>query len=255
VEGLGARGTELFGIYRAGKLHSATMLHPFRMRLREGPVAMGGLGFVCSRLDAREQDATRALLVEALGTMRKRGHAVSILYPFSLSFYRRYGWELFSQELRVILSPGTIATVEGPGIEAETLPFPDQEAQQFYNTYAHAYYTLVQRGEREWWKALFPRSNEAGRGVVKFTCDGRVVGLLSYTLPGQGEKNRLVVSLFIPVDEQAKRGMLAFLARLSFQIKELELRVPADFALWPYLKEAPAPDVAWESDHAADVLV
>jgi len=75
---------------------------------------------------------------------------VSVLYPFSLSFYRRYGWELFSQELRVLLSPGTIAAAEGPGIEAETLPCPDQEAQDFYNAYAYAHYTLVQRGEREW---------------------------------------------------------------------------------------------------------
>lgn len=58
------------------------MLYDFRMRLRDSVVPMGGIGLLCSRLDARGKGAVRTMLRESLGTMRHKGHVVSVLDPF-----------------------------------------------------------------------------------------------------------------------------------------------------------------------------
>lgn len=236
-----ADGDELFGVYQEDRLLSAFMLLGFRMRLRGSLVPMGGIAFVCSRPEVRGKGCVRFMLEQALLTMRDRGHVVSVLYPFSLAFYRKYGWELFTQELRVRFPPGLLQVGEEPGIEARALPFPDDDSQAFYNEYARSHYNLAQRGEAQWRKELWPRAEEAARGVVKFTRDGRVVGLLFYILVREEKDQvRLLVPLFAPGDGAAKRAMLRFLKGLSHQVGTVELQVPADFSLWPYLADSPS---------------
>ncbi len=240
LTGLVSRGAEPWGVYRRGDLRAGALLLPFRMRLREGLVGMGGVGFLCSSLGFRGQGFTRALIAELLGYMREQGQKVSVLYPFSLSFYRKYGWELFSRERRVAFRPGDIVAESPPGIEVELQGSPDEDAREFYNLYARSHYTLAQRGDREWWKALFVQPDEVERGAVKFTREGEVVGLLTYVVSDRGK--RLTVPLLISSDEGARRAALAFLSRLSLQLDQVEIWGPPDLSLWPYLRETPLKD-------------
>ena len=240
LTGLISRGAEPWGIYQQRQLQAGALLLPFRMRLREGLVGMGGIGFLCSRLDARGRGFTKALIAALLERMREQGQPVSVLYPFSLSFYRKYGWELFSRERRVKVRPRDISAGALGGIEPTLQEFPDREAQEFYNAYARNRYTLAQRGQREWWQALFVRPDEVNRGVVKFTHRGEPVGLLVYTLAAQGK--RLVVPLLVTADEEARRAALAFLSHLSLQLEEVEIWGPLDLELWQYLRETPVRD-------------
>lgn len=238
--GLVSRGAEPWGIYHRGNLQAGAVLYPFRMRLRAGLVDMGGVGFLCSSLDARGHGFTRTLLVELLRIMREKDQAVSVLYPFSLDFYRKYGWEIFSRERRIRVRTRDLAVEPPGGIEAKLLPFPDETAQEFYNAYARGHYTLAQRGQLEWWKALFTRDDEVERGVVALARGEGPVGLIVYSVPEEG--SRMVVHLFIGRDEEARRAGLAFLSRLTFQFEEIEFLGPPDLELWPYLREPPVED-------------
>lgn len=238
-------GQKLYGVYDGTRLVAVYMLYDFRMRLRDSVVPMGGIGLLCSRLDARGKGAVRFMLERSLETMREAGHVVSVLNPFDESFYRKYGWEMFEQYQRVELPPAALEIPEGPSAEEVVdLPFPDDASMAFYNVYARDHYTLVQRGARQWEQRLriFSRnSNTAARGVARVSRDGGVVGLIGYDLSGKADDwhPTFTATLFVHEDEPAKRAMLRYLNALSHQVKTIRFELPVDVDLWPYLSDRP----------------
>jgi len=239
-------GRRLYGVYDGDSLMSAFMLYDFDMRLRNSVVPMGGIGLLCSRLDARGKGAVRTMLANALQTMRTQGHVVSVLDPFNESFYRNYGWEKFSRRQNIEIAPGNLEIPEAADahLMATDLPFPDEESMAFYNHYASNHYTLVQRGHREWEGRMTVREwseDVAARGVVRFSMSDQTVGLLEYELSRKASEYRsmFTVNLLAASDESVLHEMLRYLKRLSHQISTLRLNLPLDIQLWPYFSDRP----------------
>ncbi len=237
---------ELYGVYEADQLLSAFMLYEFQMRLRNSVTPMGGIGMLCSRLDARGKGTVRCMLGNALETMKEKGHVVSVLDPFDESFYRNYGWEKFSRRQIIKLSPGTfrIPDAADSGIVATDLPFPDDRSMAFYNDYAAKHYTLAQRQQREWERRMkiFAWSVDvAARGVVRFSKKDQVIGLMEYELTRKPEeyKSTFTVTLLAYEDVAVLREMLRYLKQLSHQISKVRLSLPLDIDLWPHLSDRP----------------
>ena len=238
-----AEGRRLFGVYAEDRLVACWLLHPFTMRLRAGLVNMGGIGMVSSRSDVRGQGSVRFMLARSLETMREAGQVVSVLYPFNIGFYRKYGWELFTQARRYEISPGLLEIPDDASLhwEVSELQYPDEEAKTFYNRYARSHYTFVQREDPQWRAALHLWDDHVARGVVKVTQAGRVQGLLGYTLYRKPDKESPILNarLFAYETEDAKREMLRYLKRQSQQTPSLELLTAMDETLWPYLSDYP----------------
>lgn len=235
----------IHGIFDGDRILATYTLYDFEMRFRESVLSMGGIGLLCSRLDARGKGSVREMLVGALGTMRDRGHVVSVLSPFNKAFYRKYGWEDFERFQRIDVSPGflEIPGAKG-GYQVEDLPFPDRETVDYYNEYAATHYTLVLRGDAEWRRRTdIPAwaTETATRGVIRIRKDTRVVGLIGYELVRKlgEEEPTFVANLFLTEDEPARQAGLRFLKSLSHQVKAIRFELPVDVSLWPYLNDAP----------------
>jgi len=237
---------ELYGVYDDDSLLSAFMLYDFDMRLRNSVVPMGGIGLLCSRLDARGKGSVRTMLAGALQTMKDSNHIVSVLDPFNESFYRKYGWEKFSRRQITELSPGILQLPETPDsdIVATDLTFPDDDAMAFYNDYAAKHYTLAQRSPQQWKQRMkiFAWSEDvATRGVVRFTQDDHIAGLMEYELSRKATEYRstFTVTLLATETNTALHEMLRYLKRLSHQISTVRLSLPVDVDLWPYFSDRP----------------
>ena len=240
-----ARGAEPYGVYDGDRLLSGYLLYDYRMRFRSSVVAMGGLGLVCSALAARGRGAVRLLLEKSLETMRDRGHQVSVLGPFDRSFYRKYGWELFSRYQRLELSPGQLLVPAAEcEYEVEVLESADAASRDFYNRMASSQYNLAQRGDADWAGRTELRpwhEDTAARGVVNVLGGGDVVGLAGHEVWHEPKGDAtFAVDPFLFADEGAKREILRFLARLSHQIKIVRFDIPEDLDLWPYIADCPS---------------
>ncbi len=238
------RGAAPYGVYDGGRLLAAYVLYDYRMRLRSSPVAMGGIGLVCSALAARGRGAVRLLLSKSLETMLDKGHVVSVLGPFDQSFYRKYGWEMFSRFQRLELAPGQLLVPPAEAeYDVEELESPDAASREFYNRMAAVHYNLAQRGDAEWAGCTELRpwhEDTAARGVVKVSRGGRVVGLAGHAVWREPKgDSTITVDPFLYADEGAKREILRFLGRLSHQIKTVRFDIPEDFELWPYTADHP----------------
>lgn len=241
------QGRELYGVYGDNSLVSAFMLYDFQMRLRRSVVPMGGIGLLCSRLDARGKGAVRCMLTNSLETMQQKGHTVSVLEPFDESFYRNYGWEKFSRLQAIELSPSALRIPEDPDSEitATDFPFPDDESVAFYNQYATQHHTLAQRQQQEWEKKctiILPWNEDtAARGVVHFSSDDQVVGLMEYELTRKSGEymSTFTTNLLAYERDDVLREMLRYLKRLSHQVSIIRMDLPMDCDLWPYLADRP----------------
>lgn len=238
-------GKRLFAVYdsqdRDPDVVACWLLHPYTMRFRESLVSMGGVGLVSSRPDRRGQGNIRLMMTQALKTMREAGNAVSVLYPFHIGFYRKYGWESFTEWMRYEISPGILAVPDGENpITTTDLAFPDEASKTFYNNYARTHYNFALRDDIHWQARLRLWSDEQiARGVVQAERHGEVVGLMGYTLfhKHDAENPVLNISLFAASNEQAKQALLAYLKRQSHQVTKIELHLPLDEPLWPYLSD------------------
>ncbi len=236
-------GKRLFGVYNSQdtQLVACWLLHPYSMRLRESLVSMGGVGLVSSRPDQRGQGNVRFMMTRAIETMREAGNAVSVLYPFQIEFYRKYGWESFTEWMRYEISPGILAAPGGENpITTIDLAFPDEASKTFYSNYARSHYNFALRDDIHWQARLRLWGDEQiARGVVKAEDQGQVVGLMGYTLfhKHDAEDPVLNISLFASSNEQARQALLAYLKRQSHQVRKIELHLPSDEPLWPYLSD------------------
>jgi len=216
-----------YGAYDGSTLAAEYLLLSLKMRLRDSVIPMGGIGNVCTSPLYRGKGAVKFLLERSLKTMREKGQAVSLLYPFSRSFYRKLGWEEFDTMLRAKFSPGSIDLPDQKvEVTIEEMEDADNEIREFYNEYASSHYSMILRDE-EMWKSDFEfrTDNDVSKKFVKFKREGKTTG---------------IVTIFLADDVATRHAMFRFLKGLSLQIDQIHAFLPPDFLLWPYLNERPS---------------
>ncbi len=81
-------------VVAAGKVVSCLTIIPGAIQIGSARVAMGGIGNVSTLPEEQNHGYASALMRDALQVLREQGFCTSVLFPFSFSFYRRFGYEL-----------------------------------------------------------------------------------------------------------------------------------------------------------------
>lgn len=84
---------ECLGAYEAGKLCASIVIHPHESRWCGSYLPIFGLGGVMTLPLARRNGLIRKLLAELDRISMERGLVYGLLYPFSFSYYRQFGYE------------------------------------------------------------------------------------------------------------------------------------------------------------------
>ncbi|WP_068677053.1 enhanced intracellular survival protein Eis [Oceanobacillus sp. Castelsardo] len=84
----------IWGIKDQEKVSAKLHLIPLTVNINGASVEMGGISSVATWPEYRRKGMVKDLLFHALQKMRENGQLVSYLHPFSVPFYRKYGWEM-----------------------------------------------------------------------------------------------------------------------------------------------------------------
>ena len=76
------------------KLCSRLVNDDYKINFDGNVVEMSGIGGVATLPEYRNKGLVRELFMAALPELRERGYICSFLYPFSYSFYRKFGYEI-----------------------------------------------------------------------------------------------------------------------------------------------------------------
>jgi predicted acetyltransferase len=181
-----ARWAELFGTdnMRAVRLNNTVVgglgLIPMGQWFGGALVPMVGLTAVGIAPEHRGSGVGKALLHGVLHELHKDGVALSALYPATVAFYRRVGYERAGQRLSYELPLHAIDTGSSEG-QLERFEGTDQSLpRELYAAWARTQSSLLERPAWMWQRRLNPPDQpQVSRFLIRF--DGALEGYVVYS--------------------------------------------------------------------------
>ncbi|MGM8364970.1 GNAT family N-acetyltransferase [Virgibacillus sp. W0181] len=214
----------------AGKLH----LIPLTAYINGVEYAMGGVASVATWPEYRRQGIAKHLLSKALQHMKENGQVVSYLHPFSVAFYRRYGWEIaFAQKQYTIPIASLKRKWEGSGyIRSMDSKSNIDVLHSIYSTYAKEFNGMVVRDEK-WWEQRVLK-NDSDHTAVAYNLEGVPQGYIIF----QVKNDVFTVKEMAYTCLNGWKLMYEFIANHDSMAAEVNITVPEDDKL-PLLVDEP----------------
>ncbi|CAH8244020.1 GNAT family N-acetyltransferase [Paenibacillus melissococcoides] len=98
------------------------------------------------------------MLTHLLAVMKEDGQTVSMLHPFSVSFYRKYGWGLITDYCRSAYAKSDLVPLQpAPNgiIRRYTKANHSAELEQVYDQFARRHAGMLKRTADRWLQAVY----------------------------------------------------------------------------------------------------
>ncbi|MFD1886811.1 GNAT family N-acetyltransferase [Paenibacillus wenxiniae] len=222
----------VWGVFEDGVLQAQLKLIPFQTYIQQQSMEMGGIAGVATWPENRRQGLVDQLLRHALQLMKQQGQSVSFLHPFYFPFYRKYGWELYTEYMQYTIPTALLpAKVQTDGYIKRGVR--DLELlHSIYGQYASQYNGTLVRDIERWTNATL-RSDDT-RTAVYYANDGQAQGYILYTVLDK-EMN---ISEIAYTTEEARRGLWTYISNHDSMVQHVKLKAPLDDGL-PYLLQDP----------------
>lgn len=216
---------ETFVVEHDGCLDSTYLTIHFDMVYDAHRIPMSGIAGVAVAPAARGRGYAHRMMQHAVAHARERGMHLSMLWAFSLGFYRELGWELVGRILRFELPTREIRLGDEAHGVRQVEPKASETIMTIQKAYASRYRGACERAPRRWEHLL----RESDRPIHMFVYEGDngPEGYVYYKLPPFGE-GTLELMEMVALTPQAHRGLLGSLRRLDMQIERIEWQGPAD---------------------------
>ncbi|GGC80364.1 acetyltransferase [Thalassobacillus devorans] len=215
---------DIYGIFDGEKLAAKLHLHSFQVTLNEQIINMGGIAGVATWPEDRRKGYVGALMKHALRIMYEQGTALSMLHPFSIPFYRNYGFELtqhtytYKGKLEHLITStasenGKLKRIHKEDAARLLNPVYEQAASD---------YMLMLKREQWWWERRVISENTQ---IIAYEANGRIEGYLLAEM----KKDRLVIEEFIYQSTEAFTGLLQWMKNHDSMTSDIELSMlPGD---------------------------
>ena len=222
---------EVYGIMEGNDLAAKLHLIPFHIYIGKEKFKMGGVAGVATYPEYRRSGYVKELLQHSLQTMKKDGYTVSMLHPFAVTFYRKYGWELCANLLVCHLTKSDLVMkkqVNGTVKRFNKENHPE-EVEKLYETFAERFSGMLVRNEKWWLQAVYEDLTLA----IYYDENKTAAGYMLYKI----ENYKMTVDEFVPLHNEARNGLWNFICQHDSMIKELEMTVSENEQLLYTLQE------------------
>lgn len=222
---------EVYSIMEGENLAAKLHLIPFHIYIGKEKFKMGGVAGVATYPEYRRSGYVKELLQHSLQTMKKDGYTVSMLHPFAVTFYRKYGWELCANLLVCHLTKSDLVMkkqVNGTVKRFNKENHPE-EVEKLYETFAERFSGMLVRNEKWWLQAVYDDLTLA----IYYDENKTAAGYMLYKI----EKSKMTVEEFVPLHNEARNGLWNFICQHDSMIKELEMTVNENEPLLYTLQE------------------
>ena len=222
---------EIYGIMEGEDLAAKLHLIPFHIYIGKETFKMGGVAGVVTYPEYRRSGYVKELLQHSLQTMKKDGYTVSMLHPFSVSFYRKYGWELCADLLVCHMTKSDLVMkkqVNGTVKRFNKENHPE-EVEKLYETFAERVSGMLVR-EKNWWLQVVYDDLAL---AIYYDENKTAAGYMLYKI----ENYKMTVEEFVPLHNEARNGLWNFICQHDSMIKELEMTVSENEPLLYTLQE------------------
>lgn len=229
---------DVIGWFDGDTLVSQAAVYPMRVRIFGKTYAMGGLTGVGTYPEYSNMGLMHKLLEQALKNMQKRGQTICYLYPYSIPYYRRKGWELISDRISYEIQdyqlpknrqvPGDVRRVKTDGPELK-------EAYDRFAAHAHG---AILRDELAWNEYWLWDPDDI-MAAIYYSEDGQPDGYIIYWI----ENEVFHIKDMIFNHEEARAGLWNFVSAHFSMIDKVEGSTYTDEPLAFLLEDASIKEV------------
>ena len=141
---------DVIGWFDGDNLVSQVVVYPMNVQVYKTVYPMGGLTGVGTYPEYSGKGLMYKLLEQALKTMREKGQYICYLYPYSIPYYRKKGWEIISDKITYEIHYYQLPqNRQVPGFVRRVKP-AGKEIKEIYARYAAHTHGAVLRDELAW---------------------------------------------------------------------------------------------------------
>jgi predicted acetyltransferase len=221
----------LLGIFEGNELASKLHILSLKVLLGETEWKMGGIAGVATYPEYRRNGHVKALMKKALADMNQDGSIVSFLHPFQIDFYRRFGWEIISDNRKVTVEKINLKPVDTqPGkIKRHTEKAHTNDIETVYRQYAGMHSGMLAR-DSDWWNSSVYGSQFA---AVYYDSENVAAGYLLYEV----KDNVMKVEEYVSLTNEARKGLWNFICQHDSMVDQVEVLLSVHDPFPYFLKE------------------
>lgn len=141
---------DVLGWFDGENLVSQVAVYPMKVKVFQKTYDMGGLTGVGTYPEYSSQGLMHKLLEQALNNMRKKGQYISYLYPYSIPYYRRKGWEIISDKISYEIHDYQLPKNHQVAGDVRRVSVDSLELKRTYDRFAEHTHGAVLRDELAW---------------------------------------------------------------------------------------------------------
>ncbi len=212
---------KIWGVFEDDELCAKLSLIPLEAYVHGRKIRMGGIAGVSTWPEKRRQGMVSRLLRRALEEMKADGQLLSYLHPFSIAFYRKYGWELFTDNKNYSIPVEKLPARRGvPGRVVREVRDIGVLASIYDRAIAR--YNGALARTPDWWEQRV--MNGVPYTAVYYNEAGEAEGYVLY-----GIENRVwITEEIFWINETARLGLWDFIVNHDSKLKEVRLKMPSD---------------------------
>jgi predicted acetyltransferase len=224
---------DVLGWFDGEKLVSQVAVYPFQVRIFNTTYDMGGLTGVGTFPEYSNQGLMHKLLRQALENMREKQQSISFLYPYSIPYYRRKGWEIISDKITFEVMDYQLPKTKQVSGEVERIGIEHGDLKAVYERFAYQSHGAMLRNDLAWneyWRWDFDDLTAA----IYYNEDRQPDGYVLYWI--SDEVFHIKDMIFI--NEEARSGLWNFISAHFSMISKVVGNIYTDEPLAFLLEDA-----------------
>lgn len=215
---------------------------PFSVNFDGKQVKMAGIGGVSSLPHYRRTGGIRGCFETMLPALYEEGYMMSMLYPFSTSYYRKFGYETWSRSVRHELDLSYIPNLVREGqsvlVDASNRERCFADVRLLTEAWGTRYNGMVQLTEREY--AFVTEADPYKKQefvYIHYDAFGTPVGYMVCHKEKLEQGQRMVCSRFVFRNTAGIVGLLALAKSFQADHRSIVFTLPSDIRLDPLIDE------------------
>ncbi|MFS0781069.1 enhanced intracellular survival protein Eis [Bacillus sp. 1P06AnD] len=208
-------GTAL-GWFDGDQLISQIVTLPFQVNIHGQMYDMGGVTGVGTYPEYANHGLLHKLMKESLKNMRESGQYISYLYPYSIPYYRKKGWEIISDIVEYKIKDTQFTTYKHVSGWVERVDMHHSDIKEVYDMFARRTNGAMIRNEIAWnekfredfWEEKFYEDEVDMQSAIFYNDDGQAEGYMYYRIMDE----TFYIDEIIYLNDEARRGLWNFIS-------------------------------------------
>ncbi len=202
------RESEVFGWFDGDKLVSSLSIYPRQVNIHGKIYEMAGLTGVGTYPEYANFGLMSDLIKMALVKMRESGQWISYLYPYSIPYYRKKGWEIITEEITFKIKDTQLPKhVDAPGF-VERLSVKDADVIKVYDKFSRKNHGAMIRSQTAWEEYWRWENEDERTAAVYYNSKDEPAGLLFYWVAD----DVFHIKEMIYLNQEARYGLWNFIS-------------------------------------------